>query len=188
MIFRSGCRCTPSPVAADSIRHRRRFSSVMEPTGAGQFSRNTSAKPPACSTGITPASMYGSVRRLSLVVTPLLPRTGLSVLYDAGGSGLLQRLEPLRTSPETLLPAAAQKLSNYIRTRLAETDYPRYRSRGWTIGSGMVESSAKQLVGLRLKGPGMHWSRAGATAVTALRCAHLNGHWHQTWQNLTLTG
>ncbi|MCA9032113.1 MAG: hypothetical protein KDA66_14955 [Planctomycetaceae bacterium] len=85
-------------------------------------------------------------------------------------------------------PQAAQKLSNYIRSRLAETDYPRYRSRGWTIGSGMVESSAKQLVGLRLKGPGMHWSRAGATALTALRCAHLNGHWHQTWQNLTLTG
>ena len=112
----------------------------------------------------------------------------LSALYDAGGSGLLQLLEQCRSSPDDSLPQAAQKLSNYIRSRLAETDYPRYRSRGWTIGSGMVESSAKQLVGLRLKGPGMHWSRAGATAVTALRCAHLNGHWHQTWQNLTLTG
>ena len=112
----------------------------------------------------------------------------LSVLYDQGGSGLLQQLERCRSHTDDSLPEAVQKLSNYIRTRLAEVDYPCFRSRGWTIGSGMVESSAKQLVGLRLKGPGMHWSRAGATALTALRCHTLNGHWHQTWQNLTLTG
>ena len=74
-----------------------------------------------------------------------------------------------------------------IRSRLAETDYPRYRSRGWTIGSGMVESSAKQLVGLRLKGPGMHWgSPHGETTVTELRTSDLSGQWHTSWNSQTL--
>jgi hypothetical protein len=41
----------------------------------------------------------------------------------------------------------------------------------------MIESTAKQLVALRLKGPGMHWSPHGATAITALRAQDLNGHW-----------
>jgi hypothetical protein len=36
-------------------------------------------------------------------------------------------------------------------------DYPRYRSKGWQIGSGPVESACKTVVGQRLKGPGMRW-------------------------------
>ena len=81
---------------------------------------------------------------------------------------------------------AVEKLLNYIQPRTDRTRYPQYRARGWQIGSGMIESTAKQLVGLRLKGPGMHWSEAGALAVTALRATDLNGHWHQAWTNLTL--
>lgn len=63
-------------------------------------------------------------------------------------------------------------------------NYPRFIAQGWPIGTGMMESTGKQLVARRLKGCGMHWSRDGATAVTAL----LNGHWHQLWAHLTLTG
>lgn len=35
-------------------------------------------------------------------------------------------------------------------------------------------STAKNLVGILLKGPGMHWSPHGATAITALRAQNLN--------------
>ncbi len=75
---------------------------------------------------------------------------------------------------------------NYVQPRLDRTDDPAYRARDWQVGSGMIESTAKQLVGLRLKGPGMHWSEAGALAVTALRAQDLNGRWHQLWNTLTL--
>lgn len=57
-------------------------------------------------------------------------------------------------------------------------DYPGFRQRAWQIGTGMIESTCKQLVGLRLKGPGMHWSEQGALAVTALRATDLNGNWN----------
>ena len=53
-------------------------------------------------------------------------------------------------------------------------DDPDDREAGWPIGSGMIESTGKPLVGLRLKGPGRHWTEAGALAVTALRATDLN--------------
>jgi hypothetical protein len=33
----------------------------------------------------------------------------------------------------------------------------------------------------------MHWTEAGAVAVTALRAHNLNDHWHSFWKNLHLT-
>ena len=48
----------------------------------------------------------------------------------------------------------------------------------------MIESTAKQLVGLRLKGPGTHWSEHSALAVTTRRANDLNGHWHHLWSTL----
>jgi hypothetical protein len=50
----------------------------------------------------------------------------------------------------------------------------------------MIESTARQLVGLRLKGPGMHWSEHGAIAVTALRAQSLNHRGHSFWETLVL--
>jgi len=65
-------------------------------------------------------------------------------------------------------------------------NYSPYRQRGWQIGTGMMESTCKQLVGQRLKGPGMHWSEAGALAVTALRAQTLNENWHPFWNTLVM--
>ena len=65
---------------------------------------------------------------------------------------------------------------------------PRFITQGWSIGTGMMESTGKQLVARRMQGCGMHWSRDGATVITALRAEDLNGHWHQLWAQLTLTG
>jgi len=65
-------------------------------------------------------------------------------------------------------------------------DDPDLRERHYQIGTGMVESTAKQLVGMRLKGPGMHWSEPGALAVTALRAHDLNNNWHHFWNTLTI--
>ena len=53
-------------------------------------------------------------------------------------------------------------------SRVGLTEYRTYRDNKWQIGSGMIEFTAKPLVGIRLKRPGMHWSPAGASAITKL--------------------
>ena len=95
---------------------------------------------------------------------------------------LLKELKRRRGGPRN----AVQRLINYLQPKLDRTDDPGYREQDWQIGTGMIESTAKQLVGLRLKGPGMHWSPPGATAITALRAQDLNENWHPFWKNLTL--
>lgn len=110
----------------------------------------------------------------------------LELLREQGGEGLLRWLLDQHSRLRGKNRHALQKLIHYIQPRLDRTDYPRYRSSGWQIGTGMIESTAKQLVGLRLKGPGMHWSTHGATAITALRAQQLNRQWHTFWKNLTL--
>lgn len=81
---------------------------------------------------------------------------------------------------------ALMDLRKYVQNREWLMDYPTYRAREFQIGTGMMESTARQLVGLRLKGPGMHWTEQGALAVTALRAQDLNGRWHTFWKNLIL--
>jgi hypothetical protein len=61
-------------------------------------------------------------------------------------------------------------------------DYPAYRTAGWPIGSGSVESSHKLVVQARLKGPGMHWKPEHVNPMLALRLALLNGRWSESWQ------
>lgn len=110
----------------------------------------------------------------------------LSHLWEKGGTGLLDELLSSRTTPDAALAASIQSLVNSIPPRLAWMDYPRHREKGHAIGTGLMEATVKQLVGQRLKGCGMHWSKDGATDITALRATDLNGHWHQTWKTLTL--
>jgi hypothetical protein len=111
----------------------------------------------------------------------------LALLGEQGGEGLLAWLLPQRSARRGTSRRAVEKLINYLQPRLDRTAYPVYRAAGWQIGTGMMESTAKQLVGIRLKGPGMHWCREGATAVTALRAYDLNGEWHSLWQHLCLS-
>jgi hypothetical protein len=63
--------------------------------------------------------------------------------------------------------------------------YQEFREEGCPIGSGTVESGCKQLVTMRMKGPGMHWSRFGAENMLALRAAYLSNTWDDAWK-LTL--
>jgi hypothetical protein len=65
----------------------------------------------------------------------------------------------------------------YFTNQASRMAYDRYRAEGWDIGSGMVESACKHLIGARHKGPGMRWSTAGAQAVAAVRVLLFNHHW-----------
>jgi hypothetical protein len=110
----------------------------------------------------------------------------LGRLRHHGGQGLAEWLKDQCLHHRRGKRQALEALRNYIEPRSWQTDYPRYRAADWQIGTGMIESTAKQLVGVRLKGPGMHWSEHGALAITALRAHDLNGRWHSFWNSLTL--
>lgn len=55
--------------------------------------------------------------------------------------------------------------------------YAELRRDGLDIGTGTVEGAVRNLVGMRLDGPGMRWGRDRAELVLHLRCVLLNGQW-----------
>jgi hypothetical protein len=60
----------------------------------------------------------------------------------------------------------------YFQHNAERMRYPEYRAKGLEIGSGIVESSARRVVGVRCKQPGMRWCEEGLSAIVHLR-AHV---------------
>lgn len=110
----------------------------------------------------------------------------LSCLREQGGRGLYTWLHNQQRLQRGRRRKTTTQLLNYVQPRRSRMDYQNYRGAGWQIGTGMMESTAKQLVGVRLKGPGMHWTERGALAVTALRAQDLNGRWRTFWDSLVI--
>lgn len=124
------------------------------------------------------------------VVSPQSPATwadeALTPLHDGGGAALIEWLRTQLASRRGRPREAIQQLLSYVTDKQHHMNYPAAKAHGWQIGSGMIESTCKQLVGQRLKGPGMHWSEPGALAITALRATDLNGHWNSFWNTISL--
>lgn len=110
---------------------------------------------------------------------------GIEHLRDGGGVSLLHRLERCRRVRPEQDASAIDPLMNYLRPRLSITNYPDYRQHDYATGSGMIESTCKQVIG-RLKGPGMQWSEEGALAMTSLIAHRLNGTWNDFWRRRPL--
>lgn len=120
--------------------------------------------------------------------TKVWAKEALDQLWSGGATGLMSWLEQKISSRRGKPRTALESLRDYVAQHTDHMNYSGYRKAGWPIGTGIMESSCKQLVGLRLKGPGMHWTEEGALAVTALRAIELNQKWHQFWDSLALVG
>ncbi len=59
--------------------------------------------------------------------------------------------------------------------------YKWFRSRGLFVGSGVVESGCKAVIGQRLKLSGMRWTVTGADAITTLRCQQASRPEDRIW-------
>jgi hypothetical protein len=70
----------------------------------------------------------------------------------------------------------------YVRRHRRQMDYPRYRSRGWPIGSGVTESGVK-LFNKRVKGTEQFWHEEKVEAILGLRALWLSqdGRWQHYW-------
>lgn len=76
------------------------------------------------------------------------------------------------------LPDPVRKAVLYLFHHRWRMRYREFRQAGCPIGSGTVESACKVVVQQRMKQAGMQWSRTGAQAILALRCALLSDCWH----------
>jgi hypothetical protein len=59
--------------------------------------------------------------------------------------------------------------------------YRWFRSRGLFVGSGVVESGCKAVIGQRLKLSGMRWTVTGADAIATLRCQQASRPQDRIW-------
>lgn len=73
------------------------------------------------------------------------------------------------------LAAATQ----YLDKRRSQMPYAAFRAAGYDIGSGAVEGAIRNLVRMRLDGPGTRWGRHRAEAVLRLRCVLISHRWQQ---------
>ena len=71
----------------------------------------------------------------------------------------------------------------FFKTNRHGLHYPSFRKRGWPIGSGIIESTIKQ-IGKRMKGTEKHWSmqRAEQTLQVAAQLVSEDGSWDNFWK------
>ncbi len=109
------------------------------------------------------------------------------LLKEEGGATTLAVLRewtwPARKS--SAWRAAWQALESYFVNNLHRMEYPEYVAEGWQIGSGVVESACKTVVGQRLKGAGKRWGEAGAHALCHVRALYRSekGQWEAFWRH-----
>jgi hypothetical protein len=72
------------------------------------------------------------------------------------------------------LPDPVRKAVLYLFAHRWRMRSREFRLAGCPIGRGTVESACKVVVQQRMKQAGMQWSRTGAQAILALRCALLS--------------
>jgi hypothetical protein len=77
---------------------------------------------------------------------------------------------------------AAELLAHipYFETNKRRMHYLEFREEGLPIGSGMIESGAKQFKA-RFTGPGMHWSRDGISRLIPIRTTILSSTFDDLW-------
>jgi hypothetical protein len=73
----------------------------------------------------------------------------------------------------------AKQALTYFNNNMERMRYAQFRTAGYLIGSGVIESGCKQIVSRRLKLPGAQWNLEGAILTAKARCAWLSGHWQE---------
>lgn len=73
------------------------------------------------------------------------------------------------------------RAQEFIATNVERMDYGHFRSRGFQIGSGAMESLHRTASQLRLKRPGCRWTAEVAQALLNLRMLQLCRRWNEWW-------
>lgn len=79
---------------------------------------------------------------------------------------------------------AVESLVGYIENNKGRMNYPALESKGYPIGSGIVESACKRIVGARHKQAGMRWSKRGVQKMLSLVSFIHSKRWEEYWKDL----
>jgi len=92
------------------------------------------------------------------------------------GKHIIKELSRLLKYPSTseATKLTLRQVRDYLETHLTHIQYRQFKKQGLPIGSGMVESACKGLIGQRFKGVGMRWSEDGFNHLLHLRLAWVN--------------
>lgn len=101
------------------------------------------------------------------------------VLFAGQAAHIAQELMAAAEQEQARRPGSARAeelrtAAGYFRDHRRRMQYQELREELWPIGSGVVESGAKQYKG-RFAGPGMRWSRPGFNALLPFRSAVMGG-------------
>ena len=102
-----------------------------------------------------------------------------TLLYQGHAARIATELEQAAQTQSSHADALARE-ATYFRHNQLRMNYLEMREDEWPIGSGMIESGAKQFKA-RFCGPGMRWSRTGAENLLPIRSAILSRRFDQIW-------
>jgi hypothetical protein len=102
-----------------------------------------------------------------------------TTLFEGHAARVAQELE-VASRGQPSVAEELRKEAGYFRKNQRRMNYQEMREEGWAIGSGMVESAAKQFKA-RFAGPGMRWSRPGAERLIPVRAAIMSGRFEELW-------
>lgn len=105
-------------------------------------------------------------------------------LWEGHGEVMLGALETLELQ-QARYPELVQQAPGYFAERLAETRYADFRKAGYPIGSGTVESAARNVVQPRMRRPGRGWDNTHADAMLAALAEFHSGRLANTWERLS---
>jgi len=102
-----------------------------------------------------------------------------TLLYQGQAGQIASQLHAAAEIPSPHAAALATE-ATYFQRNQRRMNYLEMREEEWPIGSGMIESAAKQYKA-RFCGPGMRWSRAGAENLLPIRSAILSRRFDQLY-------
>ena len=77
---------------------------------------------------------------------------------------------------------AMEKELHYFVENVPRMQYGTFRSKGYFIGSGVVEAGCKTVIGARCKQSGMFWGEKGAENILAFRCINASRNLDVFWK------
>jgi hypothetical protein len=107
---------------------------------------------------------------------------GRQGLLSDGWAGLCDHIGTTLATDNSLAGhAALDELTGYFAGQTGRLNYCHRLYTGQSIGSGMVEGAAKNLIGRRLKQTGARWRADNANAMAELCCLSYSDHWDLYW-------
>jgi len=99
-----------------------------------------------------------------------------NLLWQDKVNQVIMNIEALKTKGVNQ-KKAKEKILTYYKNHQQRMSYGTYKSKGYLVGSGPIESAHRTVVQKRMKLSGQRWTKDGAQKILDLRIVNLNDNW-----------